>query len=214
MRSDVHCDDAEKTNPHVPMTEKKCGATCSDGSECQKYPVQGRNRCSHHGGDTPRKDENPNVGNGDQKGNQNAQTHALFAERDGYYQDLSEKEQNWVFDFTNDLLDRKRRMIGGDPDMFDKEALKNIAIDFHRVATANSWFSEKGITQPERKVTPQGGTVVTGKKLNTWASEIRQYNESIYRRMKKHGLLEDPDSKQAEEVGNLISQLKNPDSSQ
>lgn len=187
------------------MSKQKCRATCSDGSECQAWAMDDSNRCRHHGGKTPTADENPNVGRGDQEGNRNAEKHALYSDKDGYYHGLSESEQQWVFDFTNDLLDRQRRLQGREPDKFDKEALKNIAIDFHRVATANSWFQSRGLAPDDHKVTPQGGVVAAGKKVNEWASEIRQYNESIYRRMQKHGLLHDPESEKASELGNLAS---------
>ncbi len=140
------------------------------------------------------------------EGNQNAKTHGLFSSHDGYYQDLSDEEQEWVFDFTNDLLDRHRDYHGSEPDMFDKEALKNIAIDFHRVAHANGYFREKGLVETQFQQTDDG-PVPVGDKLNEWAKEIRQYNESVYNRMKKHGLLEDPDTKQAQAEMSLAEAL-------
>lgn len=185
MPSDEPCDD-------------RCGAKCRNGGYCTQYPVTGSERCRMHGG-TVGEDH------GAPEDNQNAQTHALFSERDGYYQDLEDDEQQWVFDFTNDLLDRHRRINGREPDMFDKEALKNIAIDFHRVATANDWFRKNGLVNVDYEDTPQVAKKTT--KVNVWAKEIRQYNESVYRRMKKHGLLEDPDSQKADAMEGIISIL-------
>jgi len=61
------------------MTENICGATAkSTGEPCQRPSGWGTDsdsgRCKYHGGNTPQKDENPDVGDGDQEGNQNAMT--------------------------------------------------------------------------------------------------------------------------------------------
>ena len=133
--------------------------------------------------------------------NQNAQTHALFSDKDGYYHDLEDDEQEWVFDFTHTLLDRHRRVHGEEPDMFDKEALKNIAIDYHRIADANDWFRKNGLVNRDFEDSPDKTKQTI--KVNVWAKEIRQYNESIYRRMEKHGLLNDPESQKADAIGGL-----------
>lgn len=177
----------------------------ADSGKCRQHCGTSPDGSSHEGNQNA-------VGNdgGAPEGNQNAQTHALFSDHDGYFHDLDEPEQEWVFDFTNDLLDRYRTVHGKDPDMFDKESLKNIAIDFHRVATANSWFSEHGLVTVDFEDTPETTRKTT--KVNVWAQEIRQYNESVYRRMQKHGLLDDPESQKAqslEQVGDaLMENLK------
>lgn len=126
-------------------------------------------------------------------GNQNAQTHGLGASHDGYYADLDAAGKEWVHDFTDDLLDRYQRRRGQDPDEFDKEALRNIAIDFHRIARANGWYADHGPIHD----TGEGEVDL---KVNEWASEIRRYNESVYDRMQKHGLLDDPESQKAAAV--------------
>lgn len=158
------------------------------------YPVSGRDKCQIHKG--------TNSDGSSHESNQNAQTHALFASHDGYYHDLEDDEQTWVFDFTHTLLDRYRTFHGKGPDMFDKEALKNIAIDFHRVAHANGYFRKKGLVQTNFQSSIDG-PVPVGDEVNAWAKEIRQYNESVYNRMKKHGLLDDPDSQAADAIGEL-----------
>lgn len=180
-------------------TEGRCNAPAGNGKSgyCESYPVTGEEKCRMHLGKSADGSSHEN--------NQNAQTHGLFADHDGYYHDLDDEAQGWVFDFTNDLLDRYRREHGRAPDRFDKEALKNIAIDFHRVANANSWFSDAGLIHTETKV--QDGIPTEEKKINVWAGEIRQYNTSIYRRMKDHGLLNDPESQKADAVGELTVEI-------
>jgi len=158
---------------------------------CNAWRQGDFNYCYHHKG--------LDQGTGAPEGNTNAQTHGLFSERDGYYQALPDDEQEWVFDMTNTLLDRVRNRQGKDPDLFDKEALKNIAIDMHKVAHANGYFREKGIVETSF-VQGEDGPVPVGDKVNTWAKELRQHNESVYRRMKKHGLLDDPESQKADAI--------------
>lgn len=131
-----------------------------------------------------------NSGGGAPEGNQNAQTHGLFASHKGYFSDLDDDEQRWIVDMHQSLLDRFRRMNGKEPDQFDTESLKHIAIDFHRVATANSWYADHGPIHD----TGEGEVDL---KINEWAGEIRRYNESVYDRMQKHGLLDDPESEKA-----------------
>lgn len=175
--------------------ENRCPGTNRNGDPCGHPAGWGTDTddgpCKFHGG----------ASTGAPEGNQNAQTHALFADHDGYYHNLDDDAQQWLFDFTHVLLDRHRDAHGKEPDMFDREALKNIAIDFHRVAHANEWFAENGMVQQDIQDTPQSFSKTT--KINVWASEIRQYNESIYRRMQKHGLLNDPESQKADAMSDV-----------
>lgn len=127
------------------------------------------------------------------EGNQNAQRHGLFSTCSGYYADLAEQEPDWIDSFTNSLLDRFRRYHDKEPDAFDRESLKHIAIDFHRIARANSWYADHGPIHD----TGEGEADL---KINEWTGEIRRYNESIYDRMQKHGLLDDPESQKAAAV--------------
>lgn len=176
---------------------ERCGRTGRQSGEPCGLPAgwgtghAGEGACKHHGG----------ASSGAPDGNQNSQTHALFASHDGYYHDLDDDAQEWLFDFTHTLLDRYRDAHGKEPDMFDREALKNIAIDFHRVAHANEWFADEGMAHIEEVRSESFSKREV--KVNVWASEIRQYNESVYRRMQKHGLLDDPESQKADALGDV-----------
>lgn len=204
---EAHPEAKEITGPQQYGQWGQCiGESKQNDRRCHGHAMGPHGKCNSHGGGTPTAEENPKQGRGDQDKNQNAQTHALFSQHDGYYHDLDEDEQEWVFDFTHTLLDRHRNAHGKKPDMFDREALKNIAIDFHRIAHANGYFREKGLVQTDYQGTMEG-RVPLGDEVNVWAGEIRQYNESIYRRMKKHGLLDDPDSQQADAMNNLAVEI-------
>lgn len=42
------------------MNNEKCGAKTKDGTPCEKWPINGTNRCRLHGGNTPRGLRSPN----------------------------------------------------------------------------------------------------------------------------------------------------------
>jgi hypothetical protein len=179
-----------KSCPATNNRDEPCGLDAGWGVEGAETGSESAGPCKFHGGS-----------GGAPENNQNAQTHALFASHDGYYHDLPGDEQDWVFDFTHTLLDRYREVHGKEPDMFDREALKNIAIDYHRVAHANGWFRGEGLVHEE--VVRSESFEKSETKINVWAGEIRQYNESVYRRMQKHGLLDGPESQKADALGDV-----------
>lgn len=120
--------------------------------------------------------------------NTNAQKHGLHMSRDQYIEKQTEEDQEWIRDMHAGLCDRVRRQ-GRDPDIIDRELLRSLAIDLHKVAAANGYFAERGLT--ERTDVIVDGEAITTEEINKWASELRQHNESIYRRLDKHGLLEE-----------------------
>jgi uncharacterized protein YjcR len=204
MTDDENNDDAESDigSDEEPTRKGKRGAPLQNdfakGNSGGGAPIGNDNGRGNSGGGAPKGNTNGsfNTSGGAPAFNQNAQKHALFSSHDGYYHDLDEQGKEWVAGFLEDLLDRYRDVHGEEPDRFDREALKNIAIDFHRVAKANSWFAKEGLTHEEKIISEDYTKVET--KLTVWASEIRRYNESVSRRMQKHGLLRDPESKKAE----------------
>lgn len=54
--------------------------------------------------------------------------------------------------------------------------------------------ADEGLTQLRQEVV--GDETITAEKLNLWASEIRQYNESIERRLDRHSLLDPPEDRE------------------
>jgi hypothetical protein len=87
----------------------RCGAQTRSGGYCEKYPAQGRSRCRFHGGATPTKDENPNVGapeNNDfaegnsggkpPEGNTNGAIHYGFASWEKEYERLEGRSREFV----------------------------------------------------------------------------------------------------------------------
>jgi hypothetical protein len=157
-------------------------------------------------GGAPKGNQNAvgNSGGAPPEKNQNAQTVGLWAKHEGYYHNLPNDEKEWVDTFLRGLLEQYQEVHDKEPASSDHELLKNIAIDIHRVAHANEWFAENALVH-EQKRRGDGWTSVETK-INVWASEIRQYNESIYRRLDKHGLLESPEKQAANARKNMSSE--------
>lgn len=163
----------------------------SSGDRCGRAAIGPHGKCGYHGGKTPTKDENPDVGAAEQ--NTNARTHGLHMKRDGYTSRQDDEDQEWIYELTESLVDMWRRRHGDKPPKAIRNRLESIAIDMHRVAWADAYFADKGLTQMRKEVV--GDETITAEKLNLWASEIRHYNDSIEKCLDKHGLLDPPEDR-------------------
>lgn len=67
------------------------------------------------------------------KGNQNAQKHSLYSDRDKLYQSLDDAEQELVVEISTDLLER----VDGEIGAYEREAIRNIAVDAVKRRRAN-----------------------------------------------------------------------------
>lgn len=177
--------------PSPEPLDERCGARCRDGGFCTQWPVQGSSRCKMHGGLTPTKDENPNVGAPD--GSTNAKSHGLYMKRDGYIERQSDEDQEWILELTESLIDMWRARHQGKPPKAIRSRLESIAIDMHRVSHANAYVADEGLTQIRQEVV--GDETINSEKLTLWSSETRHYNDSIERRLDKHGLLDPPEDR-------------------
>lgn len=204
------------------MTDQ-CGSTdTADGEPCERQIPDDVDRCHLHreGGPpddhgAPEGNDNAlgNAGGRPPEGNDNAASHELFTDRDIYYQRLDDDRQAWVFDMTHAILDRLR-VVQGDVDLVDKELAKNIAIDMDKVATANAHISREGLLQ-DLVIDGDGDDpmVVEDAQQHTILRELRLHNESIEKRLRRLGVLEDPTSQAADATRSLAELLAdaNPD---
>lgn len=132
-----------------------------------------------------------NPGGGAPEKNTNARTHGLTMKEDGYIERQDEQDQEWIHELLESLVDMWRRRHEEKPPKAIRQRLQSIAIDMHRVSWADSYFADEGLTQIRQEVV--GDETITAEKLNLWAGEIRQYNESIERRLDRHSLLDPPE---------------------
>jgi len=158
------------------MTDEICGATKRNGEdEVCKLPAGwgtehvGEGRCKLHGG---------NAGAPD--GNQNAAKHPLHADPHHYYQSLDEEQQRFIDELAGVIQDRIYE-TAEEIDHMDLVLSRRVAIDLHIVSKASDYIAnESGLLQ----------------EVGPWEApaplleEVRQYDESIFKNLKKLGVLD------------------------
>lgn len=153
----------------------------------------GEGRCYLHGGCTP-------------KGLTNAETHGIYTERQRYYENRSELEQNWIDAVVESLLDD---MPGGDNPSFAKlQMVRNIAIDMHKQRNANDYIDEIGVVHRDKTVGyTDDNRPIKEDQENAINIAYDRLTRTITRQMKELGILDDPESQKAESQQNLASEL-------
>jgi len=214
----VRCDEPIATFD-VEKSSFVCGSTdTNDGTPCENYPVSGSDRCRMHGGHS---DGGEREDSGAPEKNTNAVSHGLYAECNYYYREEMTDTQRALCDQIFQDYCTAYRERNGEPHTGDQTQLFEVAVNHIKVIDADNWLVDKPdeldsthpLVDKEEKFNTEGvpyqeykpGTLLTAQQ------KLSNHNR---RWLKDKNLLHDPDSKQAEEVGNLISQLKNPDGSE
>jgi uncharacterized protein YjcR len=70
------------------------------------------------------------------EGNDNAEKHGVYSDRELLYQRLSDHEQQLVVDISTDLLDRFEGEVGA----YEREAIRNAAVDTVKRRRANEYI--------------------------------------------------------------------------
>jgi len=131
--------------------------------------------------------------------NQNATKHGLYADRENYYENFPNTDQDFIERMENSLAERYRKINGREPDMFAAQVLRAIAIDLEQLPDAYKYIKKQGLTQQRESI--QEGTLLVEDVPNTLLETLRKQNESIIKRMEKLGLLNDPETKKANALG-------------
>lgn len=155
----------------------------------------GDGRCYLHGGKA--RDAN--------EGNNYAEKHGLYADRQNYYQNRSTEEQQWIDAVIESLLDD----APFEPDNFAKmQMLRNIAIDMHKMQDANTFIDQAGLVQENQTVgySPDGRPIKEDKE-NPVNITYDRLNRTMTRQLKELGILDDPDSQKAEAEQNIANEL-------
>jgi ribosomal protein S25 len=184
------------------MTERnyddECGDHGGDGGDCGLAAGWGTDfdsgKCRFHRGTSPDGESHENNGN--------AEKHALSADPKKYHERQSDEEKEWIFELSETILDRIRR-VRGDVDPLDRVLARRIAIKLHIAAKASEYVDETGIVQ--EVFVEDGG--YTKEIPNGIVQELRQYDREILNELKKLGLIDDPESSKAEATQGLISVL-------
>lgn len=184
------------------MTERnyddECGDHGGDGGDCGLAAGWGTDfdsgKCRFHRGTSPDGTSHENNGN--------AEKHALRADPKKYHERQSDADQEWIFELSEAILDRIRR-VRGNVDPLDRVLARRIAIKLHIAAKASEYVDETGIVQ--EVFVEDGG--YTKEIPNGIVQELRQYDREILNELKKIGLVDDPESSKAEATQGLIAVL-------
>jgi|APHM01.1.fsa_nt_gi hypothetical protein len=139
------------------------------------------------------------------KGNNHAEKHGLYADRQNYYKNRSTQEQYWIDSVVESLLDDAPFSA----DNFAKmQMLRNIAIDMHKMQNANDFIDKAGLVQEDKVVGyADNGKPIKEDQENPINVTYDRLNRTMTRQMKELGILDDPESQKAEQTGNLANEL-------
>ena len=202
--------------PNLERKDNKCNARVrnypddwpedEDGEPQQGYCAnisgfrtdhKGEGRCYLHGGATTTQ----------MKGNNNAETHGIYSNRQPYYENRTADEKNWIDAVVESLLDD---MPGGDanPSMAKLEMVRNIAIDMHKERRANDYIDEVGVIHRDKTVGyTDDGRPIKEDQENPLNIAYDRLSRNITRNMEKLGILDDPESQKADAQNNIANEL-------
>lgn len=173
---------------------EKCTATCRDGSGCEAYPLQGRDKCRMHAGTS--------AGGESHENNGNAETHTLRSDPGPYYERQSDAEQERIDEWAGSWA----RRGGYDGLGFDK-LFHTHAVKLHQVERADEHIGDEG-TIISRVVdrTESGEAIVQDEENPAFLLQSRAIKD-ITRFLKEMGCLDDPDSQQANATESVAAVL-------
>jgi len=96
-----------------------------------------------------------------------------------------------------------------DEDNFAKyQMVRNIAIDMHKLRRANDYINEKGVVHRDKTVGyTDDGQPIKMDEENVLNISYDRLNRTLTRQLKELGILDDPDSKQAEATESIATEL-------
>lgn len=139
------------------------------------------------------------------KGNTHNEKHGLYTNRQTYYENTSTEEQQWIDAVVDSLLDDAPFSADN---MAKLQMVRNIAIDMHKQRRANQYIDEVGVVNKDKTVGyTDDGRPIKEDQENVLNVAYDRLNRTQTRQMKELGLLEDPDTQQAEADANIAQEL-------
>lgn len=179
---------------------------CSDeveGGYCARWPAvddEGEvvdGKCSLHG---------EAVMGGDSWGAQEGSgKHNLYSWRSNYYYSLDRQDQIWLDLLIESFLDDAPF---GREDLGKLEILRQVAIDTHKIRTANYYIWDEGLAQMKTiDFDEESGEEIEAEVENILNLPVDRLQRQCVKRLKELGCLDDPDSSLAESTQTLAEVL-------
>lgn len=160
----------------------------------------GEGKCYLHGGATPSQHAD----------NTHAEKHGIHTQRQRYYRKRTEAEQAWIDAVVESLLDDLPK--GPDVSFAKLQMVRNIAIDMHKKRNANDYIDEVGVVHRDKTVGyTDDGQPIKEDQENAVNIAYDRLTRTLTRQMKELGVLDDPDSQQADasqDIANELSKLR------
>jgi len=191
------------------MSKEKCGATCSDGSECKAWAMDGSNRCRHHGG----KSTGPKTDEGKKEVRTNGVTHGLYTLPEHLRETFTEQQEDRYIAYFEALCSRYERFHMEEPDAFAKDRLSRVAIECVKERIADEWLSEQAEETGNLLISSHiigqtdDGMPIEVEQENRILGELTALKRETRLTLKDMGLLKDPDSEKAEATRTLADVL-------
>lgn len=170
-----------------------------DGGYCGRYPAVNEegevidDRCTFHG-----------EGTSVMEGNDNPGKHYLYSWRSNYYYNMDRRDQIW----TDMIIESFLEDADFDRDNLGKmEILRQVAIDIHKIRTANEYIWEEGLAQIQEVYDQESGEVKEIENENILNLPLDRLQRQCTKRLKELGCLDDPDSSLAESTATLAEVL-------
>lgn len=188
---DFYCS-ARVREPQIPDEWDQDEGYCANRAGFRTDHV-GDGRCYLHGGLTKA------------EGNNNAETHGMYAGRQNYYNNRSTVEQQWIDGIVESILDDA---AFGPEAKYKLEMVRNIAIDMHKMKNANDYIDDKGVIHKDKTVGyTDDGKPIKMDEENAINIAYDRLDRSTTRKLEKLGVLNDPESQKAEANQNLAEEL-------
>jgi hypothetical protein len=167
-------------------------------------------RCHHHGGKTPTKDENPNVGA--PKNNANSVTHGLHTSAETFFENADDHHVEAYYAIHDSLCGQYESKHGELPYHIEKD-LAEIAFEMAKLDIAKEYEAEnasdpeKPITEEQVIDTDESGNPVTVErvsKVESLKTDIRRENRLA---LKDMGIYQSPEKAQAEATEAALAEI-------
>lgn len=139
------------------------------------------------------------------EGTNHAEKHGIHAGRQNYYLNRSDSEQLWIDSVIESILDDAPF---GPEATYKLEMVRQVAIDMHKMKNANDYIDEIGVVHRDKTVGyTDDGRPLKQDEENAVNIAYDRLSRDVTRKLEKLGVLNDPESKKAEEMGNIASEL-------
>lgn len=180
--------------------EGYCNAQTRGGGYCGRKVSSPDDRCYMHGGSTPTKDEDPNVGA--PEGSANALTHGATADPTNLFNNLDDDEREWVDAHVQAFLDAK-------PDA-DETAVERLEVLATRMLMERRGLGQllsDGLSRSKVVGQTEYGEPIRDDEAHYLNRVVNDHNQTIRMNLKDWGFLNDPESQKAESMRSIADIL-------